>query len=94
MAQNVLKISPVADLPHGSGNPRRGAPCVCQQCSRPVTLSPERCWESSPAGVSAGELPQPGRVVGHWSGLLREVVTAPSLSELKERLDNALSHTV
>ncbi|KAK4810901.1 hypothetical protein QYF61_013309 [Mycteria americana] len=32
------------------------------------------------------------RVVGHWNRLPREVVTAPSLSELKESLDNALSH--
>ena len=34
------------------------------------------------------------RVVGHWSRLPREVVTAPSLSELKERLEDALSHMV
>ncbi|KAK4830789.1 hypothetical protein QYF61_013622, partial [Mycteria americana] len=31
------------------------------------------------------------RVVGHWNRLPREVVTAPSLSELKGRLDDALS---
>ena len=34
------------------------------------------------------------RVVAHWSRLPREVVTAPSLSEFKERLDCALSHMV
>jgi len=34
------------------------------------------------------------RVVGHWSRLPREVVTAPSLPEFKDRLDNALSHMV
>ncbi|KFW71719.1 hypothetical protein AS28_06597, partial [Pygoscelis adeliae] len=34
------------------------------------------------------------RVVGHWNRLPREVVTAPSLSEFKERLDDALSHMV
>ncbi|GAB0179754.1 mitochondrial enolase superfamily member 1 [Grus japonensis] len=32
------------------------------------------------------------RVVGHWNSLAREVVTAPSLTEFKKRLDNALSH--
>ncbi|GAB0203202.1 hypothetical protein GRJ2_002785800 [Grus japonensis] len=32
------------------------------------------------------------RVVGHWNRLPRKVVTAPSLTEFKERLDNALSH--
>ncbi|GAB0206195.1 mitochondrial enolase superfamily member 1 [Grus japonensis] len=32
------------------------------------------------------------RVVGQWNRLPREVVTAPSLTEFKERLDNALSH--
>ena len=35
-----------------------------------------------------------GRVVGHWNRLPREVVTAPSLSEFKEHLDDALSHMV
>ena len=35
-----------------------------------------------------------GRVVGPWNRLPREVVTAPSLSEFKEHLDNALSHMV
>ena len=34
------------------------------------------------------------RVVGHWNRLLREVVTAASLSEFKECLDDALSHMV
>ena len=34
------------------------------------------------------------RVVGHWNRLPREVVTAPSLSELKEHLDDALSRMV
>ncbi|KAK4823756.1 LOW QUALITY PROTEIN: hypothetical protein QYF61_006052 [Mycteria americana] len=34
------------------------------------------------------------RVVGHWNRLLREVATAPSLSEFKERLDDAFSHMV
>ncbi|GAB0199596.1 hypothetical protein GRJ2_002425000 [Grus japonensis] len=32
------------------------------------------------------------RVVGHWNRLPGEVVTAPSLTEFKKRLDNALSH--
>ena len=35
-----------------------------------------------------------GRVVSHWNRLPGEVVTAPSLSEFKERLDDALSHMV
>ena len=34
------------------------------------------------------------RVVGPWNRLPREVGTAPSLSEFKERLDDALSHMV
>ncbi|KAK4823264.1 hypothetical protein QYF61_000231 [Mycteria americana] len=34
------------------------------------------------------------RVVGHWNRLPREVVMAPSLSEFKEHLDDALSHMV
>jgi len=34
------------------------------------------------------------RVVAHWNSLPRELVTAPSLSELKKRLDCALSHVV
>ncbi|GAB0207904.1 mitochondrial enolase superfamily member 1 [Grus japonensis] len=32
------------------------------------------------------------RVVGHWNRLPREAVTAPSLTEFKKHLDNALSH--
>ncbi|KAK4813720.1 hypothetical protein QYF61_020927 [Mycteria americana] len=32
------------------------------------------------------------RVIGPWNRLPREVVTAPSLSEFKEHLDDALSH--
>ncbi|KAK4816262.1 hypothetical protein QYF61_013896 [Mycteria americana] len=32
------------------------------------------------------------RVVGHWNRLPREVVTAPRLSEFKERVDNTFSH--
>ena len=34
------------------------------------------------------------RVVGHWNRLPREVVMAPSQSEFKEHLDDALSHVV
>ena len=34
------------------------------------------------------------RVVSHWNRLLREAVTAPSLSEFRECLDNILSHMV
>jgi len=34
------------------------------------------------------------RVVSHWNRLLRDVGTAPSLPEFKERLDDALSHPV
>ena len=34
------------------------------------------------------------RVVAHWNRLPSEVVTAPSLSEFKKRLDCALSHMV
>ena len=34
------------------------------------------------------------RVIGHWNRLPRAVVTIPSLSEFKERLDDALSHMV
>ena len=34
------------------------------------------------------------RVVAHWNRLPREVVTSPSLSEFKKRLDCALSHMV
>ena len=34
------------------------------------------------------------RVAGHWNRLPREAVMAPSLSEFKEHLHNALSHMV
>ena len=34
------------------------------------------------------------RVVTHWNMLPRKIVTAPSLSEFKKRLDCALSHMV
>ena len=34
------------------------------------------------------------RVVSHWNRLPREVVTAPSLSEFKEHLEDAFSHMV
>ena len=34
------------------------------------------------------------RVAGHWNRLPREVVTAPSLPEFKEHLDNTRSHMV
>jgi len=34
------------------------------------------------------------RVVGHWNRLTRDVVTAPSLSEFKEYLYDALSRMV
>ena len=34
------------------------------------------------------------RVLCHWNRVPREVVTAPSLSELKEHLDSGLIHTV
>ena len=34
------------------------------------------------------------RVLSHWNRLPKEVVMAPSLSEFKEHLDNALSHMV
>lgn len=34
------------------------------------------------------------RVVCHWNRLLREVVTAPSLSEFKEHLDDTVNHIV
>ncbi|KAK4821600.1 hypothetical protein QYF61_025177 [Mycteria americana] len=34
------------------------------------------------------------RVIGHWNSLPREVVTAPSLSEFEEHLDDALNHTI
>lgn len=32
------------------------------------------------------------RVTGHWNKLAREVVMAPSLSEIEESLGNALCH--
>lgn len=31
-------------------------------------------------------------VVGYWNRLPREVVAAPTLTELKKRLDSALKH--
>lgn len=34
------------------------------------------------------------RVAGHWNRFLREVATAPILSEFKEHLDDTLSHIV
>ncbi|KAJ7396011.1 hypothetical protein BTVI_149461 [Pitangus sulphuratus] len=34
------------------------------------------------------------RVVGHWNWLLREVVTAQSLTEFEKHLDNTLKHMV
>jgi len=34
------------------------------------------------------------RVVSHWNRLPREMLTAPSLSEFKECLNDALSHMV
>ena len=34
------------------------------------------------------------RVVGHWNRLPREVFAAPSQSEFKECMDDALSHKV
>ena len=34
------------------------------------------------------------RVVGHWNRLARKAVKAPSLSEFKGHLDNALGHIV
>ena len=34
------------------------------------------------------------RVVGHWNRLPTQVVTAPNVSELKEHLDDSLSHMV
>ena len=34
------------------------------------------------------------RVVGHWNRLLREAVKAPSPSEFRDHLDDALSHMV
>ena len=34
------------------------------------------------------------RVVGHWNWLPRELVTAPSLSEFNECVNDALSHMV
>jgi len=34
------------------------------------------------------------RVIGHWNRLSREVVTAPSLSEFKDHLNDILSDMV
>ena len=34
------------------------------------------------------------RIVAHWNRLPRDVVTAPSLSKFKKRLDCVLSHMV
>ena len=33
-------------------------------------------------------------IIGHWNGLPREAVTAPSLSQFRERLDDGLSPMV
>ena len=45
----------------------------------------------SVAGTCKGSFKE---LVAHWNRLPREVVTAPSLTEFKKRLDCALSHMV
>jgi len=56
-----------------------------------------RTWNEAESGeVQAGLWKRffTERVVSNWNRVPREVVTAPSLSEFKEQLDNALSHMV
>ena len=57
------------------------------QCQDP------RARHGAGTGEGQGKVLHP-EVVGHWDRLPRAVVMAPSLSELKMRLDNTLRHTV